>query len=211
MIEPHLTPGARLLAERELAESLAVSRGSVRDALGHLQSKSLVERVHGRGAIVALSPPQVAELYTGLAASEKELTDVTELRAVVEPRIAEFAALRATAADLLKLEEILHSSHEGLTTADPVRLDIEFHSALARASQNPLLATVNTVACSWTGDVRRRSHTTRRARRISLDGHRAIYAAVLARDGVAAAAAMTAHLTDVAALTRAATDQERSA
>ncbi len=206
-----LTPGARLPAERELAESFAVSRGSVRDALGHLESKSLVERVHGRGTVVALPPPQVVELYAGLTGTEKELADVAELRAVVEPRIAEFAALRATASDLLQLEEILHSSHEGLATADSVRLDIEFHSALARASQNPLLATVNTVACSWTGDVRRRSHTTRRARRISLDGHRTIYAAVLARDGAAAAAAMTEHLTDVAALTRAATDQERGA
>jgi GntR family transcriptional repressor for pyruvate dehydrogenase complex len=203
-----LAPGTRLPAERELAESLAVSRGSIRDALGHLESKSLVERVHGRGTVVAMPPPRVAELYTGLAGTDKELADVAELRAVVEPRIAEFAALRATASDLLQLEEILLRSNEELSAAESLRLDVEFHSALARASGNPLLATVNTVACSWTGDVRRRSHTTRRARRMSLDGHRAIYAAVRARDGVAAGRAMTDHLTDVAVLTRTATDQE---
>lgn len=204
-----LAPGERLPAERDLAESLAVSRGSVRDALGHLEAKRLVERVHGRGTVVTPPPPQVAELYTGLADTAKELADVAELRTVVEPRIAEFAALRATDSDLLQLEEILRSAHEGLAAADSVRLDVEFHSALARASQNPLLATVNTLACSWTGDVRRRSHTTRRARRISLEGHRAIYTAVQARDAVAAGRAMTEHLTEVAALTRTATDQER--
>ncbi|HEY1974848.1 MAG TPA: FCD domain-containing protein [Pseudonocardia sp.] len=203
-----LAAGTRLPSERELAESLAVSRGSVRDALGHLESKCLIERVHGRGTVVALPPPQVGELHSGLTATEKELADVAELRAVVEPRIAEFAALRATASDLLQLEEILFSSSEGLAAAESLRLDIEFHSALARASQNPLLATVNTLACSWTGDVRRRSHTTRQARRISLEGHRAIYAAVQARDGAAAARAMTEHLGAVAALTKMATDNK---
>jgi GntR family transcriptional repressor for pyruvate dehydrogenase complex len=202
-----LAPGARLPAERELAESLAVSRGSLRDALGHLESKSLVERVQGRGTVVCLPPAQVGELYAGLDETEKELTDVAELRAVVEPRIAEFAALRATAPDLLQLDDILARSHEGLVTADSMRLDIEFHSALARASQNPLLATVNTLACSWTPDVRRRSHTTRRARRVSVEGHRAILAAVRARDGEAARLAMTEHLGAVAALTRLATDE----
>jgi GntR family transcriptional repressor for pyruvate dehydrogenase complex len=203
-----LAPGARLPGERELAASLAVSRGSVRDALGHLQSKSLIERTHGRGTVVALPSPRVGELHSGLTATEKELADVAELRVVVEPRIAEFAALRATASDLLQLEEILLRSHECLAAAESLRLDIEFHSALARASQNPLLATVNTVACSWTGDVRRRSHTTRGARRISLEGHRAIYAAVRTRDGAAAARAMIEHLDAVAALTRMATDKE---
>jgi DNA-binding FadR family transcriptional regulator len=202
-----LTPGQRLPAERELAESFAVSRGSVRDALGQLASKNLVERVHGRGTIVAIPPPTVGELLTGLDGVEKELADVAELRAVVEPRIAEFAALRATPSDLLQLEEILLRSSAELGVAESVRLDIEFHSAVARASQNPLLATVNTLACSWTGDVRRRSHTTRRAREISLAGHRAIYAAVRARDGAGALRAMTEHLTAVAALTRLATEE----
>ena len=201
-----LEPGARLPAERELAESLAVSRGSVRDALSHLESKSIVERVQGRGTVVCLPPSQVGELHTGLDETEKELADVAELRAVVEPRIAEFAALRATASDLLQLEDLLARSHEGLVSADSVRLDVEFHSALARASQNPLLATVNTLACSWTPDVRRRSHLTRRARRISVEGHRAVFAAVRARDGEAARQAMADHLDAVAALTRLATD-----
>ena len=200
-------PGAKLPAERELAESLAVSRSSVRDALGHLESKSLVERVQGRGTVVCLPPAQVGELHAGLDETEKELADVAELRAVVEPRIAEFAALRATASDLLQLEDLLTRSHEGLVTAESVRLDVEFHSALARASQNPLLATVNTLACSWTPDVRRRSHTTRRARRVSVEGHRAILAAVRARDGEAAREAMADHLRAVAALTRLATDE----
>lgn len=201
-----LAPGARLPAERELAESLGVSRGSVREALGHLVTKSVVERAQGRGTVVCLPPARAGELHAGLDETEKELSDVAELRAVVEPRIAEFAALRATASDLLQLEDLLARSHEGLVTAESVRLDVEFHSALARASQNPLLATVNTLACSWTPDVRRRSHTTRRARRISVAGHRAILAAVRARDGEAARQAMADHLDAVADLTRLATD-----
>jgi len=203
-----LAPGARLPAERELATSLEVSRGSIREALQELGSKHLVERVQGRGTVVASVPPHVTALHRGLGETAQELADVAELRAVVEPRIAEFAALRATSSDLLQLAEILQATTDGILAAESLRLDVEFHSALARASQNPLLATVNTVACSWTGDVRRRSHTTRRARRISAHGHRAIFAAVRARDGAAASRAMVEHLGDVAALTRAATARE---
>jgi DNA-binding FadR family transcriptional regulator len=202
-----LAPGARLPAERDLAERFAVSRGSVREALVQLESKSLVERVQGRGTVVAPIPVRASELHAGLDEAEKELADVAELRAVVEPGIAEFAALRATPSDLLQIEEILRAANEALAVTESVRLDVEFHSALARASQNPLLATVNTLACSWTGDVRRRSHTTRRARRVSIEGHHAIHAAVRARDGAAARRAMADHLDAVAALTRMATDR----
>ncbi|HVV14070.1 FadR/GntR family transcriptional regulator [Amycolatopsis sp.] len=195
-------PGSRLPGERDLATSLEVSRASVREALQHLEAKNLVERVHGRGTIVLPPPEQVTELYEELTDTAKELAHIAELRVVVEPRIAEFAALRATGPDLRQLADILARSHERLSTAQSLQLDVEFHLALARASQNPLLNALNTLASSWTSDVRSHSHATREGRRISCDGHRAIYDAVLARDGDAAAAAMTRHLADVELLVR---------
>ena len=198
-------PGGRLPAERDLAGSMRVSRASVREALQHLEARSLVERVHGRGTVVLEPPPQVAELDDGLTETARELADVAELREVVEPRIAEFAARRSTAVDLRRLEDLLAASHEDLPGADSLRLDQDFHATLARASQNPLLIAVNALATTWTADVRRHSHATRRARRVSIEGHGAVLEAVRARDGSAAATAMTRHLTDVAALIRHAT------
>jgi DNA-binding GntR family transcriptional regulator len=51
----HLTPGARLPSEIELAEQYAVSRVTIRHSIKALAEESLLEAVHGRGTFVASS------------------------------------------------------------------------------------------------------------------------------------------------------------
>ena len=125
---------------------------------------------------------------------------MSELRSLVEPQIAGLAALRATEADLLSLEQTLNAQHAGLSASESQAVDLRFHTQLARASGNPLLVALVTSTNHWTAGVRRRSHVTRAGRRASVDGHRAIVRAVAGRDQAAAIAAMTAHLADVARL-----------
>jgi GntR family transcriptional repressor for pyruvate dehydrogenase complex len=200
-----LGPGDRLPSERELAESLSVSRTSLREALHKLEDKHLIERRQGRGTVVLAPPAQVNELYARLAElgeTDRELANVAELRTVIEPKIAEFAALRATSADLLQMDDILHATDENLLGAKSLELDIQFHLTLARASHNPLLTALSTMVSSWTTPVRKDSHSTREGRRSSLAGHRAIRDALEARDPAAAAGAMILHLADVDQLIR---------
>lgn len=47
-----LKPGARLRAERELAEHYEVAYGTVRRAMEVLRERGLIETVHGRGTFV---------------------------------------------------------------------------------------------------------------------------------------------------------------
>jgi len=47
-----LAPGARLRAERELAEYYEVAYGTVRRAMQVLRERGLIETVHGRGTFV---------------------------------------------------------------------------------------------------------------------------------------------------------------
>jgi GntR family transcriptional regulator len=47
-----LAPGARLRAERELAEYYEVAYGTVRRAMKVLRERALIETVHGRGTFV---------------------------------------------------------------------------------------------------------------------------------------------------------------
>ena len=47
-----LTPGARLRAERDLAEHYGVSYGTVRRAMGVLRERGLITTIHGRGTFV---------------------------------------------------------------------------------------------------------------------------------------------------------------
>ena len=117
--------------------------------------------------------------------------------------MAELAAARASAADLIQLQDVLGASSEHLSPEEALRLDIQFHTLLAQAGRNQLMATVLTLTSSWTSNVRLRSHSTVEGRRCSIEGHRHILDAVLARDSTGAGIAMRDHLADVAALIRA--------
>ncbi|GAA3360502.1 hypothetical protein GCM10017744_043410 [Streptomyces antimycoticus] len=61
ILSGELPPGSRVPPERELAESLGVSRGSVREALRALASRGLVARRPGSGTVVLdRGPPPTA-------------------------------------------------------------------------------------------------------------------------------------------------------
>ena len=193
-----LRPGERLPPERELAASLSVSRSTLREAMHELEAKHLVERRTGRGTIVAEQAESVTELYAGLATdADVTLDDATELRLIVEPRIAAAAALRASPSNFVQLEDVLARSELDPNAERSLELDVEFHLLLAHAARNPLLVAVYTMTSRWTESVRRHSHATPEGRLRSLEGHRAIYRAVAARDAEAAATAMDEHLSAI--------------
>lgn len=61
IVSGELAAGARLRAERELAEHYEVAYGTVRRAMAVLRERGLIETIHGRGTFVATrqeSPPQ---------------------------------------------------------------------------------------------------------------------------------------------------------
>lgn len=189
-----LKPGERLPSERDLAASMQVSRASLRQAMFELESKNLISRRHGSGSVVTEPTAGATELYGELSEANVELSNATELRDIVEPRIAGFAALRATDSNLLQLEQILAQSNENLDAEESLRLDKEFHLLLAHAAQNPLLVTLCDMTSDWTQSIRSLSHATRAGRRVSIDGHEEIFRAVVAHDVEAATAAMELHL-----------------
>jgi GntR family transcriptional repressor for pyruvate dehydrogenase complex len=199
LIETDLSPGDKLPTERGLAESLGVSRTSVREALRELEQRRLITRAPGRGTVVS-APSDAAVALTGLAGTDPEQADVAELRMLVEPQIAGLAAQRATAADLIRLEDILAASHAGLTPTESLTQDMAFHQQLAHASGNPLLASLCSVTNEWVTEVRSKSHASRAGRRSSVEGHRELYLAVAAGDPARATQAMVAHLAEVARL-----------
>lgn len=195
-----LRPGDRFPAERELAQSMSVSRTSLREAMRELEAKHLVERTPGRGTVVTEPYGEVTDLVRELSGSYQEIRNVTELRRLIEPGIAGLAALRARPSNLMRLEDVLRRSNENLMAAESLRLDLEFHESLAHAAQNPLLTTLITMSSRWTEDVRRHSHATTQGRRTSLEGHRAILQSVASHDADAAEAAMRRHLDEIGTL-----------
>ncbi|MGH2428128.1 MAG: FadR/GntR family transcriptional regulator [Candidatus Limnocylindria bacterium] len=194
-----LPPGARLPSERDLAVSLGVSRNSVREAVHELELKRLVDRRAGRGTIV-LDPEKGVDhrsLLGELSAEDRNLIEIMDFRLTIEPPMAGVAASRTTRRDLKRLEELLDQMEREDDPRQVAELDVAFHSAVARATQNPLLTRLHEVSSRWLRTSRRRALQSNRRRAASLAGHRRIYAALAARDADAARTAMIDHISQV--------------
>ena len=72
-----LRPGARLLAERDLARLYGVAYGTIRRAMKELRARGLIRSVQGRGTFVARQdgPPPGALSRGGIAAADGQLAD----------------------------------------------------------------------------------------------------------------------------------------
>lgn len=139
-----LKGGARLPAERDLAEQMAVSRPKVREAIKELEARNLVKVRHGDGTFVApligaAMSPALIDLYSRHAGA---FLDYLEFRKEQEGFAAELAAERATVAD----KEILAAIVTELELADARQdnaasqdADVRFHAAIVDGAHNSLL------------------------------------------------------------------------
>ena len=108
MAEGHFRDGDKLPPERALAESFGVSRSSVREAIRALAAKGLLESRQGDGTYVRVPDMEpLKEAILEAVDSEGLMFDeVTEYRRIVEPGIAEIAAVRHTPEQLYRLKII---------------------------------------------------------------------------------------------------------
>lgn len=143
-----LRPGSRLPSERDLAQELGVGRPSVREALGALAVRGLLETRPGAGSYLATDALErlagAAEAVAGLDLdADAGPIAVLEARGIFEPAIAALAAARGTVVP--ELEALLESM---ATTCDPTNpeqrqawndSDRAFHRQIAVATANPVL------------------------------------------------------------------------
>lgn len=145
ILDGALKAGDRLPAERELSLELGVSRPCLREAIQKLASKGLLYSRQGGGTFVADQLNNaLADPWAEMLASHPALNDdLLEFRAVLECQSAEWAALRATPADLHQLDQCLKSAAAAVATlsAEAVaEADQAFHQALAEAAHNAFAA-----------------------------------------------------------------------
>src|SRR3954468_19152432 len=102
-----LGPGARLPAERQLAQQVGVSRPTVRAGLRTLAALGVVRSRRGSGTYIPDGPPTLGvEALTFVAALHKfTVDDVYETRQILEVGAAGLAAERATSEQLATLAD----------------------------------------------------------------------------------------------------------
>ncbi|MFG1615048.1 FadR/GntR family transcriptional regulator [Nonomuraea wenchangensis] len=134
--------GTRLPGENALAKALGVGRSTVREALRALAGAGLVQARQGSGVYVIATEP--AEDWPARL-RRAAITDVYEVRVMVETRAARLAAERRTEEDVAALETALAARHAAATGNDAgndaafVDADIALHAAVVAAAGNPVL------------------------------------------------------------------------
>ncbi|MPZ19841.1 MAG: FCD domain-containing protein [Luteitalea sp.] len=197
--EGTLRSGARLPAERELAEQFQVSRSSLRQALKVLEIIGVISQRVGDGTYLTSGassvlgePLEFLILLNGISFQE-----LMEARIIVEPQLAARAAIHATAKDHAALRHEMEAmkaseGHHVLITQH----DLEFHKIIFEAAGSRVCSMLFTVVHrSLQSLIEMTSHL------VSVDHtlqfHQRIYAAIAQGNPEEARKRTAEHLADV--------------
>jgi GntR family transcriptional repressor for pyruvate dehydrogenase complex len=197
--ESHLQPGDRIPPERQLADQFGVSRTVIREAVGRLAAKGLLEVSAGSGTIIRRPSVESVARSMSLCLNAEDppfsYASVHEVRRMLETQIAGLAAERRTPDDLAMLHGLLDEAAAGARDRDSyVRADMAFHAALAGATHNRLFNLLLDSLSDILLAVRRSAFDLPGTPARALDAHRAIVERVEAGDPSGARHAMLADL-----------------
>ena len=138
-----LAPGARLPSERELAEQLAISRSTLRQAITALVESGHLTSVRGRtGGTFVVPEPPLAEGSPGpLPDGWQEVLDV---RIAVEVGVVTVAADRIDDDALQTMQDAVDRMDAATEFEEYRRADVRFHIAIAQATGVPRLVALAT-------------------------------------------------------------------
>lgn len=191
--------GANLPNEAELTSRFAVSRTVIREVMKTLAAKGLVvaktkvgTRVSDRGNW-NMFDSDVLSWRVQAGVDSVFLKSLFEMRLAVEPTAAALAAERRTERDIQEMRAILEEMAEpGHTHSTFYAADLEFHSAVGKASNNPFMASIGPIIeAAINARVTNESPATNPARQRNVVAtHTAVVDAIEARDARAARRAM---------------------
>lgn len=196
-----LKVGHQLPAEPELAQQFGVSRTAVREAVKALCEKGLLEIRPGRGTFVINERPDAMRHSLSLLMSLDPIEgsrSLVEVREILEPGIAALAALRITDEYIATLHEAVDKMETALNDVDAfVEADLDFHLALAEATQNLIIPALIDTIIDLLRQQRRNTGLVNGGLKRGQYHHKKILEAVIRRDPEAARMEMQRHLQQV--------------
>lgn len=196
-----MRPGDQLPTETELAEQFNVSRTVVREAIKALSVQGLVQVTQGRGTFITQPPIEkvINSLQLLLTLDNHSFDDLMFARHLYEEPIARLAAQNATPDNLKVLKKCNDGMREAIGNAEQyMGFDVKFHSELALATKNTVLAVLIQPLFMMIQASRPIIATVPGKSERSLACHEKIYDAIAAHDPDAAVVAMREHLEQIA-------------
>lgn len=210
-------PGEALPNEEELCRELGVSRTALRESVKVLAAKGLVEsrprigtRVRASDSWNLLDPDVLAWRCATLPDADFVL-QLNEMREIIEPAAASLAARNRSQAQLRHIEDAYAAMAVAPDIDAWVAADLEFHSAILDATNNPLLrplvAMIGTALESLLGVTARKAVDYK----VALPEHGRVLAAIRDQDSAEALKNMTKLLADTRARLLKPTPKRRAA
>lgn len=203
ILSGELKTGDLLPPEAELARQFNVSRTTVREALRSLTTQRLIYKVPGSrgGNFVqlidhhSLGSAVIDSVHNLLTLGSIEFTEVAEVRQYLEVPAVRLAAANRSVEDLERLRDIV-SRQKAASVDDPEvpKLDEQFHTLIAQASGNRVLASFVSALHHETEPVHYLDLSPE-VGRSTVRQHKAIVDAIADRDADAAESAIVKHLT----------------
>lgn len=144
-----LRPGDLIPPENDLAKSMNVGRGSVREAMKILDAFGIIEIKRGSGTYVCeeIQPQSFNPLLFALLFESKNDDHIVELRQCIEFELVKLIICHAEPSDFERLHQILDAMDQqtdpGQQEQDSMfRHEQEFHHALGKATHNPLISKI---------------------------------------------------------------------
>jgi len=196
-----LKPGDKLPSERELAEKLSISRGSLREAFRVLESRGLIKSKPGGGRYIREIRKNGHNNTENIILSleKSSILELLEAREMFEVKIAEIIAQRATPEDIKSIEKALNKMNEEEWLKDDKKTesDTEFHLAIASASHNFVFVNIIKLHLDLLRDTREKTQQIPGRREERWREHQAILQAIKEHDSKKAGEAMLEHLRNV--------------
>jgi len=196
-----LKPGDKLPPERELAEKLSISRGSLREAFRVLESRGLIKSKPGGGRFIReVKKETLIDTENVILNLEKSsILELLEAREMFEVKIAKIAAQRATTEDIELIEKALNKmgEEEELKDDKKTESDTEFHLAIASASHNFVFINIIRLHLDLLKDTREKTWKIPGRREEQQEEHQAIFKAIKEHNSKKAGEVMLKHLKNI--------------
>lgn len=199
IVTKKIPSGERLPSEMELCNQFGVSRTAVREALRTLSAKGMISIEKGRGIFVkSISFEHVSNSmhnYLEVTGTRSTMMEVIEARMIIEPAIAQYAALHHTEEDIIALRQNLEEMRLNTDHLEHARLDMKFHLLIAEASGNSIMPLIlNPIHRLMPSIKKKIMKSVPGAKKAALIWHKKVLDAIESRDPQQAYLSMKGHL-----------------
>ena len=148
-----LKPGDKLPPERQLAETLGVSRPALRQALSILEAQNIIDCRQGDGNyVLPLSQNLFNPVVMGFYMNQGKWENILEFRYILEVNIIRLVTLKISEEQILELDQIVGRMENFQTLEIRKELNNTFHFSLIKMSGNSLVAAIYDSILSLIGD-----------------------------------------------------------